>query len=50
MEKRIFNGCGDELGGTKEELDDYPVQLANKVPSKSSRGLQLLPTRQKPSK
>ena len=35
---------------TKEELDDYPVQLANKVPSKPFGGLQLPPTRQKSSK
>ena len=31
----IFNGCGNELGGTKEELDDYLVQLVNRIPSKS---------------
>ena len=40
----------DKYEFTKEELDDYLVQLANKVPSKSSGGLQLPPTRQKPSK
>ncbi len=50
LSNNIFNGCGNDLGGTKEELDDYLVQLANKVPSKSSGGLQLPPTRQKPSK
>ena len=50
MEKRIFNGCGFEFSGTREDLDDYLVKLANKVPSKSSGGLQLPPTRQKPSK
>ena len=50
LSKNIFEGCGNDLGGTKEELDDYLVQLANKIPSKSSGGLQLPPTRQKPSK
>ena len=50
LSNNIFDGCGNDLGSTKEELDDYLVQLANKVPSKSSGGLQLPPTRQKPSK
>ena len=50
LSNNIFDGCGNDLGGTKEELDDYLVQLANKVPSKSSGGLQLPPTQQKPSK
>ena len=50
LSNNIFEGCGNDLGGTKEELDDYLVQLAIKVPSKSSGGLQLPPTRQKPSK
>ena len=45
MEKRIFNRYGDEFGGTREELDDHLVQLANKVPSKSSGCLQFPPTR-----
>ena len=50
LSNNIFDGCGHDLGSTKEELDDYLIQLANKVPSKSSGGLQLPPTRQKPSK
>ena len=50
LSNNIFDGCGNDLGGTKEELDDYLVKLANKVPSKSTSGLQLPPTRQKPSK
>ena len=50
LSNNIFDGCGNDLGGTREELDDYLVQLANKVPSKSSGGLQLPSTRQKPSK
>ena len=50
LSNNIFDGCGNDLGATKEELDDYLVQLANKVPSKSSGGLQLPSTRQKPSK
>ncbi len=50
LSNNIFDGCGNDIGGTKEELDEYLVQLANKVPSKASGGLQLPPTRQKPSK
>ena len=50
LSNNIFDGCGNDLGGTKEELDDYLVHLAKKVPSESSGGLQLPPTRQKPSK
>lgn len=50
LSNNIFDGCGNDLGGTKEELDEDLVQLANKFPSKSSGGLQLPPTRQKPSK
>ena len=50
LSNNIFDGCGNDLGGTREELDVYLVQLANKVPSNSSGGLQLPPTRQKPSK
>ena len=50
LSNNIFDGCGNDLGGTKQELDDYLVQLANKVPSRSSAGLQLPPTRKKPSK
>ena len=50
LSNNIFDGCGNDLGGTKEELDVYLVQLANKVPSKPSGGLQLPPTKQKPSK
>ncbi len=46
LSNNIFDGCGNDLGGTKEELDDYLVQLANKIPSKSSSGLQLPQTRQ----
>ena len=49
LSNNIFEGCGNDLGGTKEELDDYLFQLSNKVPSRSSGGLQLPPTRQKPS-
>ena len=49
LSKNIFDGCGRDLGGTKEELDNYLVQLAKKVPSKSSTGFQLPPTRQRVS-
>ena len=50
LSNNIFDGCGNELAATKEELNDYLIQLANKVPTKSSNGLQLPPTRQIPSK
>ena len=50
LSNNIFDGCGNDLGGTREELDNYLVQLANKVPNKSPGGLQLPSTRQKPSK
>ena len=47
LSENIFDGCGNDLGGTKEELDFYLSQLVNKVPRKSSGGLQLPPTRQR---
>ncbi len=50
LSKNIFDGCGNEIGGTKGELEDYLAQLANKVPNKSTNSLQLPMTRQKPSK
>ncbi len=46
LSNNIFDGCGNELGGTKEELDDFLIQLANKVPKKS-KGLNLPPVRQR---
>ena len=46
LSDNIFDGCGNELGGTKEELNNYLTQLANKVPSKS-KGLNLPPVRQR---
>lgn len=46
LSNNIFDDCGNELGATKEELDDYLVKLANKVPRKS-KGLNLPPVRQK---
>ena len=46
LSKNIFDGCGNDLGGTKEELDDYLAELANKIPSKS-KGLNVPPVRQK---
>ncbi len=45
LSNNISNECGNYLGGTKEELDDYLAKLANKIPSKSSNGLQLPPMR-----
>ena len=50
LSNNIFDGCGNDLGGTKEELDDYLTRLANKAPSSSSNGLNLPQVRQKPSK
>ncbi len=46
LSNNIFDGCGKDLGGNKEELDDYLAQFANKIPNTTSRGLQLPPTRQ----
>ena len=46
LSNNIFDGCGNDLGGTKEELDDYLAQLTNKIPSKS-KGLNLPSVRQK---
>ncbi len=48
LSNNIFEGCGNNLGGTKEELDDFLIELANKAPSKSSKGLNLPPVRQLP--
>ena len=42
----IFEGCGNELGGTKEELNKYLAQLVKKIPGKS-KGLNLPSVRQK---
>ncbi len=42
----IIDGCGNELGGTKEDLDDYLVRLTNKIPGKT-KGLNLPSVRQK---
>ena len=50
LSNNIFDGCGSDLGGSKEELDDYLTQLAKKVPSKSTNSFQLAPLRQNPSK
>ena len=46
VSNNIFDGCGNELGGTKEELDDYLALLANKIPGKS-KGLNLPSVRQR---
>ena len=46
VSKNIFDGCGNELGGDKEKIDDYLAQLTNKIPGKS-KGLNLPSVRQK---
>ena len=46
VSNNIFEGCGNELGGTKEELDNFLAQLANKIPGKS-KGLNLPSVRQR---
>ncbi len=46
LSNNIFDGCGKDLGGNKEELEDYLAQLAKKVPNES-KGLNLPPVRQK---
>ncbi len=48
LSNNIFDVCGQELGNTQEDLDLYLIQLAKNIPSKTSMGLQLPPTRQKP--
>ena len=50
LSNNIFEGCGNDLGETKEELNEYLTLLANKAPSSSSSGLNLPPVRQKPFK
>ena len=50
LSNNIFDECGNDLGGTKEELDQYLAQLAKKIPSKSTNNFQPAPIRQKPSK
>ncbi len=46
LSNNIFDGCGDDLGGTKEELDDFLVKLAKKLPNES-KGLNVPSVRQK---
>ncbi len=46
LSNNIYNGCGDDMEGTQEELEDFLAQLANKLPS-NSKGLNLPPVRQK---
>ena len=46
LSNNIFDGCGNNLGSTKEELDAYLAQLANKIPSES-KGLNVPQIRQK---
>ena len=46
VSNNIFEGCGTELGGTKEEIDHYLAQFANKIPSQT-KGLNLPSVRQK---
>ncbi len=50
LSDNIFDGCGNDLGGTKEELEDYLLALAKKIPSRSNNSFQLAPIRQKASK
>ena len=45
VSNKIFKECGNELGGTKEEFDNYLAQLVNKIPGKS-KGLNLPSVRQ----
>ncbi len=49
LSNNIFNECGKDLGGTKEELYNYLAELANKIPNKSTKTFQLAPIRQKRS-
>ena len=47
LSNNISEGCGNDLGVNKEVLDNYLAQFTNKIPSKSTKGFQLPPTRQK---
>ncbi|WP_225866214.1 hypothetical protein [Prochlorococcus marinus] len=49
LSKNIFDGCGNALGPTKEKVNDYIAQLTKKIPKETSGGLQIPPTRQKPT-
>ncbi len=49
LANNIFNECGNDLGGTKEDLDLFLVRFANKIPNKSTNNFRLPPIRQKPS-
>ena len=50
LSNNIFDECGKDLEGTKEELDNYLAQLAAKLPSKSTNSFHLAPIRQKSSR
>ena len=41
LSTNIFDRCGNDLGGKKEDLDNYLAQLARRIPSKSSNSIQL---------
>ncbi len=47
LSNNIIDGCGNDLLVTKEELDDYLIKLAKKIPSKSTNNFQIAPIRQK---
>ncbi len=46
LSNNIFDSCGNELGGTKEELNNYLAKLVNRIPGRS-KGLNLPSVRQK---
>ncbi len=46
LSNNIFDACGNDLGGTKEELNIYLIEFAKKIPSKS-KGLNVPQIRQK---
>ncbi len=37
LSQNIFSRCGESIGVTEQELNDYIVQLAKNVPTKSNR-------------
>ncbi len=49
LSNNIFDECGNGLGGTKVELDNYLAQLVKKVPTKSNKSFRVAPMRQKSS-
>jgi len=42
LSTNILDGCGDDIGVAKEDLDVYLARLAQKVPSRSPRSFTII--------